>query len=463
LRMNRISIAGLRQGLGPGGLHAEDQSIWHRVRRNASISLLGSGLTVAIKLGQTVLLTKMLRIDDYGRVLIVVNLFVFLDSFIGLRVSDLMFRFFQPLKEQEETRALQGLLLLCVLISLASGLLISGGVFVLSPWLASRLYHSPEIAPLFVIYGFSVLVSTFTEVYEPILRIYDRFTSIVVPQVMGSLTTFAILIIYFATTDGYNLKIVVAAFTIGVLVQTLPPLVQALRLVRPFLSDFKAGSAMQALGKYRRELSRCLFNSNLSGYLKFAFSPGDLFLLGLFSSPQQVALYGLAKQLTAPLALLQTNIQTAITPEITSLSARGKLVQLKRLVSRFVASAFVLSSLLTLSAVLLGRLLIVPLSRPEYAAALPVFYALLIVAWLMLIFLVFRPLALSLDLLKWYNLALLASAAILFFVVVTGKLDALTMAYVQVAGALLLRVLFNMPVWVRLRELIVNSSAREES
>jgi O-antigen/teichoic acid export membrane protein len=459
LRMSRISIAGLRQGLSLGGAHAEDQSIWHRVKRNTSISLLGSGLTLGIKLGQTVLLTRMLRIDDYGRVLIVLNLFVFLDSFIGLRVSDVMFRFFQPLKEQGDARALQGLLLLCLLISLASGLLISGGVFALSPWLASRFYHSQEIAPLFVIYGCSVLVSTFTEVYEPILRIYDRFTSIVVPQVLGSLTTFAILIAYFALSDGYNLKMVVAAFTIGVLVQTLPPLILALRLVWPSLSGFKARLAAQALAKHRRELKSCLFNSNLSGYLKFAFSPGDVFLLGLFSSPGQVALYGLAKQLTAPLALLQTNIQTAITPEITQLSARRKLVQLKRLVTRFVTSAFVLSSILTLSGVVLGRLLIVRLSRPEYAAALPVFYALLIVAWLMLIFLVFRPLALSLDLLRWYNLALLASAAILFLVIVIGRLDALTMAYVQVAGALLLRVLFNVPVWVRLRELIVNSSS----
>jgi len=65
--------------------------------------------------------------------------------------------------------------------------------------------------------------------------------------------------------------------------------------------------------------------NNLSGYLKFAINPGDLFFLGLFSSPTQVAFYGLAKQLTAPLALLQTNLQTAITPEITSLLTRAKI------------------------------------------------------------------------------------------------------------------------------------------
>ena len=46
--------------------------------------------------------------------------------------------------------------------------------------------------------------------------------------------------------------------------------------------------------------------------------------------------YGIASgaQLTALLALLQTNIQTAITPEITSLFANESL-SLKRLVARY--------------------------------------------------------------------------------------------------------------------------------
>ena len=326
----------------------EDTPIWQRFRRNVSISVLGSGLSLAIKLGQTALLTKLLKIDDYGRVLIVLNLFVFLDSFFGLRVSDVMFRFFAQLQEQKDLRALKGLLILCLGISLASGLLIYGGVAVSSPWLADRLYPNLGLTPLFNIYGCTVLVSAFSGVYEPILRVHDRFTSIVAPQVLGSLVTFVILCVYFATnlatgfsgTGEYSLKSIVAIFAVGALVQSVPPLVQALRLVRPLLSAVKAKEAVQALAGYRRDLAACFVNSNLSGYLKFAISPGDVFLLGLFSSPAQLALYGLAKQLTAPLALLQTNIQTAITPEITSLVARRKFEQLKRLLARYLWGTF---------------------------------------------------------------------------------------------------------------------------
>jgi O-antigen/teichoic acid export membrane protein len=291
------------------------------------------------------------------------------------------------------------------------------------------------------------------------LRIHDRFTAIVVPQVLGSLVTLILLCAYFVTNltldrGGYNLKVIVAAFAIGVLVQSVPPLIQALRLIKPylFLSGVRTREAAHALDAYRRELTDCLFNSNLSGYLKFAISPGDLFFLGLFSSPTQVALYGLAKQLTAPLALLQTNLQTAITPEITSLVAKRRFEQLKRLIRHYLLSAFVVSSLLLTGALSLGRLLFLRFF-PEYLAALPVYYMLVVVACLLLVFLVFRPLAVSLDLLRWHNLALLVSAAIVFYFIVAGDLNAMTMAYVQLAEALILRSLFNVVVWMRLREL----------
>src|SRR2546423_15115765 len=112
-------------------MQAQDGPVWHRFRRNLSISLLGSGFSLAIKLGQTALLVSALRIDDFGRVLIVLNLFAFLEAFVGLRVSDIIFRFFLPLKERQDARALQGLLLLCLGVSLAAGLLIGSGVFVL--------------------------------------------------------------------------------------------------------------------------------------------------------------------------------------------------------------------------------------------------------------------------------------------------------------------------------------------
>lgn len=438
----------------------EDGPIWRRLTRNTSISMAGSGLILAIKLGQTALLTRVLSIDDYGRLLIVLNLFIFLESFFGLRASDVIFRFFRPLEERQDIRALKGLLLLCLGVGLVSGVAIYGGVALLSPWLTERLYPGLELAPLFNIYGCTVLVTAFSGVYEPILRLHDRFISIVASQVVGSVVTLFILCAYFATNmttlvstgNNSNLKIAIVAFTVGALVQSLPPFVQALRLVKPFFSGVKAKEALQALAVYRRELAGCFVNSNLSGYLRFAISPGDVFLLGLFSTPTQLAFYGVARQLTAPLALLQTNIQTAITPEIVSLAAKGKFEQLKRLLARYLWWTFGFGALLLIGITAVGRFLILNFLPPEYSAALPVFYLLSFATWLILVFLVFRPVAISLDLLKWHTLVLLASAVIVVIFILAGSLNAMTMALIQVAEVLLLRSFFNALVWSRLKQ-----------
>ncbi len=439
--------------LEPEPILSDEKRIWRRLRRNISIAAVGSGASVAIKLGQAVLLTRFLKIDDYGRILIVTNLFVFLDSFLGLRVSDVIFRFFQPLKEKGDPRAVRSLVLLCLGICLTSGLLIYFGILVSSAWLAEHLYSDSRLSPLFNIYGFTLLVASFSGVYEPILRIYDRFSAIILPQLLGSLVTFGIFFGYFATIRGgeYDLRVIVVAFVIGLLIQSIPPLIKTLHLVRPF---FASDKNTKPLVSHRIELVRCLFNSNLSGYLKFAINPGDIFLLGLFSSPTQVALYGLAKQITAPLALLQTTIQTAVTPEITMLRAKNQYKQIQAFLARYLMAAIKFGGLLALIGLVAGRLLFLFLFASQYSTALPVFYCLLTAAWLLLVLLLFRPLAVSLDLLKWHNLALMFSVFVLSVLVVTHRLDAMTMAFVQLAEAALLRPAFSVLVWNRLRNMI---------
>jgi O-antigen/teichoic acid export membrane protein len=426
-----------------------DNSIWRRFSRNVSISLFGSGLSLAIKLLQTALLTRMLHIDDYGRVVIVLNLVVFLEAFFGFRVGDAIFRFYQPLREQADDSSLKRLMLVCLALCLASGLLICGIVWMLSAPLADRFYPGLALGALFNIYVCTMLVSAFSGFYEPILRMHDRFTSIVVPQVLGSLCTLTILGLYFTTANGYDVKLIITAFAIGVLVQSIPPLVHALRIAKPHLVKRSAKAGSQSSARFRPDLMRCLLNSNLSGYLRIGINPGDVFLLGLFSSPAQVALYGLAKQLTAPLSLLTTNTQTAISPEITSLVAKREFKLLQRFVVQYVISALVVSLSLLLAALLLGRMLL-GLFGPQYAAALPSFYLLMTVVAITLVFVAFRPLAVSLDLLKWHNVGLLLSSSAVIIFVFIGELTAFRMACIQLADTLIVRLLFNLLVWKRM-------------
>jgi O-antigen/teichoic acid export membrane protein len=451
------AMTDIKQKVYPIRADGEDKPIWRRFRRNVSISAAGSVLALVAKLAQTAFLTKVLPIGDYGRVLLVLNFFVFMDSFFGLRVGDLMFRFFPLFKEQEEAQSVRGLLALCLGLCLASGIVIYGAVAILSPYLADRFYPDLGLTPLLRIYGCTILFSSLSGVYEPVLRLYDHFTGVVAPQVLGALITLGLLGLYFVTHRGADhppsIEIVIVIFAVGALIQSVPPFLKALRLLRPFLSKAKIQDVQEVLAKHRRPIIACLMNVNVTGYLKFAISPGDIFLLGLFSTPIQVAWYGLAKQLSAPLALLQTNILTAVTPEISVMVATRRFAQLNGLLNRYVIQSLIVGSLLLASVMLFGRFMILHLLSSEYAAALPIFYLLTIAGWLMLAQLVFHPVALNLDMIRWHNLALLLASSVVVVFILLGRLDAMTMAYIHLADVFLLRILFGVIVTRRLRSL----------
>ena len=427
--------------------------IWPRFRRNISISVIGVGASIFLKLVQVVILTKFLRIDDYGRVLIATNLMVFLNSFLGLRVNDAILRFFQPMKEQDDIAGIRRLLLICVGICVVSCLVIVLAILTLSGWLAHNVYSDSTLSPLFQVFAITLFASSFSGVYEPILRLHDRFSLLVISQVLGGVITVGALYVYFVSTNGsdYDLRLVMVAIAIGLLVQSIPPITKTIQLLKPLLSQ---KIRPHPANNFRSDLVRCLFNSNLAGYLKFATSPGDIFLLGLFSTPGQVALYGIARQCAAPIAILEVTLQTAITPEIILLRARERLKQLKNLIARYVLLSGLLSASLLLVALVLGRTLFLWFFPEQYSNALPVFYCLIIASSILLILLVFRPLAVTLDLLKWHNFALAVSVCLLLFLICTHRLNSMTMAYVQLTEAALLRPAFSFLVWIRLRDRI---------
>jgi O-antigen/teichoic acid export membrane protein len=240
------------------------------------------------------------------------------------------------------------------------------------------------------------------------------------------------------------------------LVQTVIPLFFAVRLLKAYLHR---NGGQTGIG-FRAHLLPCFLNSNLSGYLKFAISPGDIFLLGLISSPAQVAVYGLAKQLSSPFSIMQTTVQTAITPEIVMLAAKKRLKQLSNMISHYVLSMAVIGGLLLVLALITAKLTFSSVFASQYSEALPIFYVLTIAGWLLLVNAAFRPLAITMDLLRWHNAALAVSVLLLFVLLVTKRLNPMTLAYVQLVEAALLRPAFSFAVWTRMRSVFERGHVR---
>ncbi len=182
-------------------------TVWQRVAKNFSITFIGSVVLIAIGLGRTAILTKSLTLDDYGRLLIVINLFLFLGAFLSVRVSDVIYRFYPQFKQQGDVNALRGLIALCFILTLAVGLIIGGGVYTLAPWIARKFYQDPTLAILFRVYAGAAIISAFSGIYTPILRLHYRFLLIMIPQILGGVSTLTIVSVNLYRLPYYHIYI----------------------------------------------------------------------------------------------------------------------------------------------------------------------------------------------------------------------------------------------------------------
>lgn len=430
----------------------DDFSIWRRFTKNVSISLGGSITLIAIALGRTALLIKSLKIDDYGTVLIVINLFAFLGAFLGVRVNDVICRFYPPFEQKKDTSALRGLFFLCFALSLGVGLAIGGGVFILASWIADRFYQDTSLVALLRIYAGASLLLTFEGFYTSILRLNDRFAVVVIPQVLGGATTLALSGGYLYFVSDYRLELVIGTIVLGIVIQTVPPMIRALQIVKPYLGPVRGESPWRALSRYRQELLSTLFQTNLVGYLGLFSDTGGLFLLGVSSTPEQVALYGLARQLTQPLLMLQNNLQVAITPEIVSFWVEGKVKSLYQLVKHFTMSGLVLGGVAVVIASLLVRPVILLVAEPQYLDALPIFYVLIVTAYLTFSSLTFYSVALVLDRMKRRNIVV-AFGLLYIAIAAVMELNALNLAIARLIGTVTIRLFNDFPLFKHLHRL----------
>ncbi|MBC7235051.1 MAG: lipopolysaccharide biosynthesis protein [Chloroflexi bacterium] len=451
-----LRVAGLKAGHDPADrpVPAErERTVWRRFGKNFSLGFGGSALSSLIGVGRTAVMTKVLTVADFGRVLIVLNLAQFARVAISVRVNDMLYRFMPEFKEQNDRAALQGLLILALLLSLATGLIVAGGMVALGPWIAQTFYRDANLVGLFGIYGVGALFLSLQEFCGTILRLEDEFPWVIAPQLLGNLVRLVLLATYLTLVHPYRLEWVVAIFALGLVVDEVPAMWRALVLIGPYLKGWTLRSARDGLQRHWGDIGSTLSQTTLSGYLQLTSNPGDQFVLGLLSTPEEVAVYGLAQQLVRPVrTLLRRNVQLAVSPETVSLWAQQRYRQLERMVWRLLVIGGLIGGLALIVLMPLARWGVVWVGKPKYLHSLPVFYVVSAETVLSVVLIAFYSIGLCMGLIKRRNLVLLASAVALGLVALTG-MTAFKMASVQLGGTLLMALFFDLPVMQRLHGL----------
>ena len=434
--------------------------LYKRIFKNLSISLVGMAGGVTMGLVRVSFLTKNLSVADYGKVLITVELFTFLINFLEIRVQDVLFSYFPRLKKENKIQELRGIIWICIAGCLLLGLIVGVGLFVYADWIAQTLYDDAALGKLIRIYSLTTIVSTFNSFYSAILRINNRFSSIVKPSLVGTAIDL-ILVVAMRYGFGYlTIEMAVFATTINVMVTSIPPIITSFRLLGKFKFAFKnIKKDIASLKPMSKEVKHMFFHANLAGYLKLTESSGG-FLLGIFSTPTQVALFGLAQKLIKPLNTFKNNIQTAITPEIHTLYAHHDYEELNRLIKRFVMTNVAMGLAFLIGIILFIKPFIVLFAKPEYLEALPNLYIQLSTLLLVVPFMVLFPLTVTMNELKRLNISK-GIAFIYLLVAIYFGLNAVTLATARLLGAFTNRVLSDYMVYKRfLREKAQHAKAK---
>lgn len=417
-----------------------------RVIRNLSVGVGGSGFAMVLALATTALVTRTISIDDFGRVMIVLDLFAFILMFLDLRVQDVLFRYFPDWRREAPRERVRALLVVSLTASAGLGIVVLAGAVSASPWIARAWYDDPSLAPLIRIYAIASMAAAFTGFSTAILRIHDRFSAVVVPQVIGWMVTLGFLLVYLLVLDGRELRVVIGGYAVGAFIRSAVPLVLSLNQVREWWGRRPGERSLwAALAGQKRALSGMFLQTNLTGYLKLGSDRGGAFLLGLLSSPAQVAIFGLARQLTAPLVMLQGNVQASVAPEIFELRAGKNYASLQRMIGLLTRSQVLTSLGLLLVAALGARPAILAVSGSQYLAAVPVFLVLFVAGLVNYSAVAFYPLAVALEKLKRRNLMASLRFVYLGIAALMG-MTALTLSVVQLAGNVTTRVGADWPL-----------------
>jgi O-antigen/teichoic acid export membrane protein len=432
-------------------------SMINRLCRNFSIGFLGTTSLFLLTFLLIPVLTKNLSLEDYGRIIIVGNFFQFSSLFIRVRINDLIYRFLPEFENAQDPEKVSALLRLSLLICFSA----CGVVFMLvvfgGQWIAENVYRDQSLYPLLVIQMTSGALMPLEEFSKGLLRIRDRFSALIFPQVAGtaiSVVLVAVLIFFFNLT---SLPHVIGALVVGQIFGLLVPFVASLKLFWPEIRHPLRRGLWESLSGSGADIWSTVFQTNLVNYLKVGAQEGGIFLLSVLASPEQVAIYGMANKLARPMLILQDNLQQALNPEIVKLWGQHQYRGLSHLVKRIMKTTITVGGLVVIVGLLLAKPVVLVLTTEKYLAAIPVFYVALITAFITFVSMPFFYVSLCMGQLHRRNLAVSIRFIYMGIFCLTG-LTAFNLALAQLLGAVTTRLLNDFPVMRRLQTL-----AREES
>ena len=264
-----------------------------RVIRNTGYLFSAQTISAALSMGQGILAARLLGVEGAGLVGIITQFSSNANQLTSFRMGELVLSFVGEFMARGKPERAAAVFKAAVLVEFIGSALAYGLVLVFARLGAQIFAHEPALAPLFSIYGLSVLASLFAESGEGLLQYFDRFRLIAGITIGQSLLTVGLIAAAFLRGGG--LMDVVLAYLAGKVAWGVAISLASLQEARRSWGPGWWKAPLMGLRGRWRDLVRFAVSTNLSGTIKLVTRDSEMLWLGAFSSPLQVGYYKIAK------------------------------------------------------------------------------------------------------------------------------------------------------------------------
>ena len=310
--------------------HQKIKTVKQRLFRNASWLFGGKTIAGGFSALQTVILARILGVNDYGLLALIIAYVDILNNFFDFRVWETATKYIGTFWTNGEREKTLSFIKLSYIIDISSGIVAFIVAILTAKIASSYVIHTPQAYALVWIYSLSLLIDTANSTSDAILRVFNKFRRIAF--ISSSLSLFKLLLVASALLTGLGIKGVLFSF---VVVSFLGFFIRLWIVTKTLGENKLAGwwkSDLSLVKDQWKGIAWFLGNTSLAGTLKMA---NDNFLgvlvLGYFSGKEGAAYYKIAKSFVKLMTRIIDPFYEAIYPELIRISSLNTLKDFKSL------------------------------------------------------------------------------------------------------------------------------------
>ena len=393
---------------------------------------------------RTFLLASTFDLENFGRVIICLNFFAVVKMLAKPGLGFTLQKYIPEYDHQGASDRAASLCWLCAYLSILVAIPIMLGGVVAIPWIAEHWYDDCSIIFPMQVMAFTSAFFLLGDIASMLLRLVDAFIWALLPMTLAAVA----VPLYLVSIDGSSFTVskVVVAIAASEFFILLALLCALLIKTKKYWKFSRKTLSLAPLRGQGKEIKSILTHTSVFGILRGGSESVAAFLIGVFAGAKDIAVIGMGIQLAKPITFIQASVGSVIGPEISTLYAKGRYGKVMQLLNKtIIVGGLALVGGLLFS-YLIGPWLITRYLGEAYLQAMPVFYMLATSYMLIVMFTGFLPISIARGEIKRRNLVVSIRFLYLGVAVAIG-LNAWNAAFVQLLGALTIRVFNDWPLY----------------